>query len=809
MTANVTNCWALEGSAPGYTTSIVNGNTLVSGGFMTADSMKSAEFAATLSGDNAGAWVIPGASEAITSIMTAAGVSGYPVPAVFAPNSGEEPDGKELTYTVGTAFCAFGGQVSVPVTLEGNGGDGFHKAVYTIMYQYTNHNISMLANYTTLSKALADAGVTMDLVIDMNGNAAGNKESGKATITLTAPAGKTITANGELFELAFQMTSNHYSTNGNKYVKMTAAKYYDEAGTEIKDIANTFVDGYVTVDNDHEFSIKILDAEHAGTYWLQKSNQEDINETMVSKKGGYIYITATPQDGYILSGLTANVSNVRPAPNYASTPWSGGGMNYAAQVPNEWYFVMPGADVELTPVYTPARTITVDTAKTTNGTLTLPYTAYGVGATVTVDANGNEGYLGGILHYAWTDAEGTYHEETTTAGIRTQTRTFTMPDANVTVWMEFQPARYVTAVENPKATFSDIRESGYTAGSKVEFKINLTDSSNYPLSAVQYSADNGETWVDVPFVNNWGTYRAEFIMPDANTLVRAVTPHKAHTFHDGVCECGATTDSPYTVSLSRVGSGDIFEGDTLTLQVKVTGDTFDGAKVTLKYPTGRFTFVPDETDAGVVDSNGTITITRMAGGYPAGSVIATLKFTAKDVTGTTNATISISEATADTFVYASTGDARPASVEGEIFTVAINNFASTCTAYADYVTGYTLVVVESNRPLAFDGSAMYLVEAYDTSAEGAAYAYLVKGAMTAQEAAEHLSVVSGDAGTIAKGDADVNNTGKVDFNDALAGMVCYKVLYDIDQYMAQYLRADVNGDHIVNAADVNAILASR
>jgi hypothetical protein len=281
-----------------------------------------------------------------------------------------------------------------------------------------------------------------------------------------------------------------------------------------------------------------------------------------------------------------------------------------------------------------------------------------------------------------------------------------------------------------------------------------------------------------------------------------------HNYENGVCTgCGATTDSPYTVSLVRMGEGNVFAGDTVKLQVKVSGTDFDGANVSIKYNTDLFTFVPDETDSSVVESDGTITILTMKGGYPAGSVIATLTFTANEIPETQDGGFIISSATADTFESAASGNSKPCNTKNAYVEVGAKVFF--CTTFADYVTGYTLVVVESNQPYAYDGNAMYLVEAYDTSAEGSAYAYLVKGAITSEEAATHLTTVVAPAAAITAGDTDVNNTGKVDFNDALAGMACYKVLYDIDQYMAQYFRADVNGDHIVNAADVNAILAGR
>lgn len=80
---DVTNCYALEGSAPGYTDSIVNGNTLVSGDWMKADAMKTAAFAETLSGDDAGSWVVLGNGIKSISDEVEKLIGSYPVPKTF------------------------------------------------------------------------------------------------------------------------------------------------------------------------------------------------------------------------------------------------------------------------------------------------------------------------------------------------------------------------------------------------------------------------------------------------------------------------------------------------------------------------------------------------------------------------------------------------------------------------------------------------------------------------------------------------------------------------------------------------------
>lgn len=117
---------------------------------------------------------------------------------------------------------------------------------------------------------------------------------------------------------------------------------------------------------------------------------------------------------------------------------------------------------------------------------------------------------------------------------------------------------------------------------------------------------------------------------------------------------------------------------------------------------------------------------------------------------------------------------------------------------SDYVSGATLVIVkgENANGYTYDGKTMYKI-ADDT------FAYLVEGTADSAKVAESTSACT-DLTSFAV--MDVNGTGKVDFNDAGAAFGCYNLAYDIATNMAMYLRADVNGDYVVNANDVAAIL---
>lgn len=125
----------------------------------------------------------------------------------------------------------------------------------------------------------------------------------------------------------------------------------------------------------------------------------------------------------------------------------------------------------------------------------------------------------------------------------------------------------------------------------------------------------------------------------------------------------------------------------------------------------------------------------------------------------------------------------------------------------EYVTGINLVLVTGdaagytyNGQAMYDASAKYgeKVFAYLDETEGltdAAAAALVKEATAT--AADHVLVSDS---------YEVNGTSKVDFNDAGAAFGCYKVAYTLEDNVAMYLRADVNGDKTADGTDVSAIM---
>ena len=126
----------------------------------------------------------------------------------------------------------------------------------------------------------------------------------------------------------------------------------------------------------------------------------------------------------------------------------------------------------------------------------------------------------------------------------------------------------------------------------------------------------------------------------------------------------------------------------------------------------------------------------------------------------------------------------------------------TAQVVADYVSGYSLVLVEGiDAGYAYDGVKMFYVDYYG------AFAVLVEGAVTAEMIDEKLTKATG-CETITQSydvNAEYVADGKIDLKDATAVYACTVLDFAVADYMELYLRADVNGDCVVNMVDINAV----
>ena len=91
-----------------------------------------------------------------------------------------------------------------------------------------------------------------------------------------------------------------------------------------------------------------------------------------------------------------------------------------------------------------------------------------------------------------------------------------------------------------------------------------------------------------------------------------------------------------------------------------------------------------------------------------------------------------------------------------------------------------------------------------------AYAILVQGTVTAEDIDAALSKTTGC--DIVTKSYDVNceyvTDGVVDLKDATAIYACSSLDFDVNAYMELFLRADVDNNFIVEAADINAVTSS-
>lgn len=127
---------------------------------------------------------------------------------------------------------------------------------------------------------------------------------------------------------------------------------------------------------------------------------------------------------------------------------------------------------------------------------------------------------------------------------------------------------------------------------------------------------------------------------------------------------------------------------------------------------------------------------------------------------------------------------------------------------SDYIGGKTLVLVTGSAGnYSYNGVTMHKTPVYGENT----YAVVVDGETTEAAVKALLHTTTAAVEMLTANSTDVNATGLTDINDAQAVYNCYQISdkYPIATYMATYLRSDVNGDKVVDVADVNLVLEAR
>ena len=112
--------------------------------------------------------------------------------------------------------------------------------------------------------------------------------------------------------------------------------------------------------------------------------------------------------------------------------------------------------------------------------------------------------------------------------------------------------------------------------------------------------------------------------------------------------------------------------------------------------------------------------------------------------------------------------------------------------------------LENGKVYTYDGNKMFWSDKYQ------AYCYtVIKENFTAADLNGKVSIENGTAGTVEYDRMDVNMSGKLDASDAQFVYNIYNAMYDEftqDVTVEKFLRADVNGDAVVNVLDAAAII---
>ena len=222
---------------------------------------------------------------------------------------------------------------------------------------------------------------------------------------------------------------------------------------------------------------------------------------------------------------------------------------------------------------------------------------------------------------------------------------------------------------------------------------------------------------------------------------------------------------------------------------------FYSAEYTFIYDTAMFACGADH------DGDGKIYVTGLFEGN--GGVLATYTLVAKnDIDAVTDNAVSVSGKVLQYKEQVTTP--IPNEVVGGSADITVS-LAYTATVKVDYVPGCSLILVQGNDAgYAYNGAKMFYVAAYG------AYAYLVEGAVTAADIDAAIAKTTG-CETIELSynvNAEFVDDGIVDLKDASVVYACTMVDFEVASYVELYLRADVNGDGVVNMVDINTVSAN-
>ena len=326
----------------------------------------------------------------------------------------------------------------------------------------------------------------------------------------------------------------------------------------------------------------------------------------------------------------------------------------------------------------------------------------------------------------------------------------------VTVYWKVSKAGYADKTGSNTITITKATMTGITVNAVSNAVYNGTaqaaiENPTIPTGAtIQYSTDNGANWVsEIPSYTDAGTYTVQYKVTKEN----------------------------YT---------DVTGNVSFTIAKKAVTITVNNKSITLGDALPTF----DGSVEGLVSENdlGTITYTCPTYQQAVGSYDIIANYTPND-----NYTVSATRGIL--------------TVSAPTYEVEVKN---------DYVSGYYMILVYTNDATTFsyDGSAMYDVSSagykYGETAYTHVYAIVVKGVEgdTAETLQAKVAANMTPVAATLQYTLDVNSSNSVDLNDAVAVVAVYnaKETY-MNGHMPIVLKADVNHDKVVNAADFGVIKA--
>ena len=704
---------------------------------------------------------------------------------------------------------------TLEVTFKMSNNPGFLAAEFTLQYD------SNVLSFTGLKeKKDEDSG---DMILDgtlKTGTIAVNKDTGKIA---WANATEITGNNPKLFVAQFKVLGT-----GNSAVGLTVDLLRNTAGTEYKDSVSVTSSGAVTINGPTTYAVTVTDS----------ANGSVTADKTTAAAGETVTLTVSPGSGFALDMLTVTAGEK------------------SVEVTNN-AFAMPAADVTVSATfkqipagYTASLGADV-TDVVANETVTVPVTIGNTDAdvtgfnaydlTLTYDPNvleiltesGNgmtvsakNGTLR-VLRYGELLALNSKVElqfKAIGTGQTTVTLTKALVDISKNAHME--NAREAALLDEDQK----VSIGGYTVTLPEDFSgatavapnrdYTFTPKDKNYIYTVSATMGGVETTVegDGPFT----------IKTVTGNLAITVTNKVGKTFDVTLTGLTGNPTAQYMTDYSATVTRET--GASYTIKAMIGGENYTG--FTYDASTGKVT-IPGKDITGAV----TITATKDEGQQPGNTTKITFTGSgAEDVKkGTTqyapNGTAFTFEITkADGYDYTvKLGDETLTAGEDGKYTIPADKITGAALTVTVEKTGHIDVTVSQyltldeqtaflvkatgtvpqGSALAYDGGVMFFSTAY---AENGQWLYLVitKGTLTVEDAkAKITTVASAEVTNLAK-TFDVNETGKVDVNDA-------QLVYDLynNKYqdftvvtMAKFLKADTNADGTVNVDDSAAIIGN-